>query len=71
VPRQKVYLVFFGNDWGEPTRDGAGNYAFANDPKKLAPYVQKMFKGLGTAGELWSGVMTQYCDFLFTKRPAY
>ena len=24
--------------------------------------LQKMFKGLGTGGELWSGVMTQYCE---------
>src|SRR5262249_32213981 len=24
--------------------------------------LQELFKGLGTNGELWSGVMTQYCD---------
>ena len=35
---------------------------FAGDPKGVAPDLQAFFKGLGTNGELWSGVMTQYCQ---------
>ena len=26
------------------------------------PYLQRFFKGLGTGGEGWSAVFTQYCD---------
>jgi serine protease len=32
----------------------------------VAPYLQQLFKGLGTGGELWSGVMTQYCQGVAT-----
>ena len=28
----------------------------------MAPRLQQLFKGIGTRGELWSGVMTQYCE---------
>jgi serine protease len=58
----KVYLVFYGSQWGTQGTDGGGNATFSGDPKAGAPLVQKLFKGLGTNGEAWSGVMTQYCD---------
>jgi serine protease len=59
---EKVYLVFYGSQWGTRGTDANGNMTFSNDPSGEAPYVQKLFKGLGTGGELWSGVMTQYCQ---------
>jgi len=58
----KVYLVFWGSQWGTQGTDASGNLTFTGDPKTGAPVVQKLFKGLGTGGESWSGVMTQYCD---------
>lgn len=58
----KVYLVFWGSQWGTPTTNASGNLTFSNDPDSGAPYIQNLFKGLGTGGELWSGTMTQYCD---------
>ena len=58
----KVYLVFYGSQWGSQGTDSGGNLTFSGDPKAGAPVVQKLFKGLGTGGEAWSGVMTQYCD---------
>ena len=58
----KVYIVFYGNQWGTSSTDSNGNLNFSNDPSGAAPYLQQMFKGLGTGGELWSGTMTQYCD---------
>ncbi|GGM92813.1 hypothetical protein GCM10009721_18290 [Terrabacter tumescens] len=59
---EKVYLVFYGSQWGTQGTDSGGNLTFTGDPKSGAPVVQKLFKGLGTGGEAWSGVMTQYCD---------
>ena len=58
----KIYLVFWGTQWGTQGTDSAGNLTFSNDPAQGAPYLQKLFKGLGTGNELWSGTMTQYCD---------
>lgn len=47
----RVYLVFYGSQW---TSGG--------DPNGAAAYLQSLYKGVGTGGELWSGSMTQYCD---------
>ena len=58
----KVYLVFWGTQWGTQGTDGSGNLTFSSDTAGGAPKLQNMFKGLGTGGEGWSGVMTQYCD---------
>ncbi|HEV3169598.1 MAG TPA: hypothetical protein VGZ32_04635 [Actinocrinis sp.] len=58
----KVYLVFYGSQWGKQSTDANGNLAFSNDAKKGAAAAQMMFKGLGTGSEQWSGTMTQYCD---------
>lgn len=60
--KPKVYLVFYGSQWGTQGSDGGGNLTFTGDPSNGAPYLQKLMKGLGTGGEQWSGVMTQYCD---------
>ena len=58
----KIYLVFWGSQWGTETTNASGNMTFSHDPDAGAPYIQNLFKGLGTGGELWSGTMTQYCD---------
>jgi serine protease len=58
----KVYLVFWGNQWGTQSTDANGNITFSADHDHGAPYIQQLFKGLGTNSELWSGTMTQYCD---------
>ena len=58
----KVYLVVYGSQWGTQGTDSNGNATFTGDAHGAVPYLQQMFKGLGTGGELWSGVMTQYCD---------
>lgn len=58
----KVYLVVYGNQWGTAGTDANGNLTLTGDPVGAVPYLQNLFKGLGTGGELWSGTMTQYCD---------
>jgi serine protease len=63
---EKVYLVFYGSQWGTQGTDGSGNVTLSGDPSGEAPYLQKLMKGLGTNGELWSGVMTQYCQGVAT-----
>ncbi|HEY2443148.1 MAG TPA: hypothetical protein VGI31_08445 [Streptosporangiaceae bacterium] len=59
---EKVYLVFFGSQWGTHSTNSNGDTVFSNDPSGMAPYAQELLKGVGTNNELWSGVMTQYCD---------
>jgi hypothetical protein len=63
---EKVYLVFYGSQWGTQGTGSNGNITLTGDPSKEAPYAQQFLKGLGTGGELWSGVMTQYCDGVAT-----
>lgn len=58
----RVYLVFWGSQWGTAGTDANGYTTLTGDTKGAAPYMQKWIKGLGTNGELWSGTMTQYCD---------
>jgi serine protease len=59
---EKVYLVFYGSQWGSQSTNGSGDVTLSGDPSAEAPRLQEFFKGLGTGSELWSGVMTQYCD---------
>jgi Putative Ig domain len=59
---EKVYLVFFGSQWGTQSTNGNGDVTLSGDPNGVAPYLQELFKGLGSGNELWSGVMTQYCE---------
>jgi serine protease len=58
----KVYLVFYGTQWGSQSTDGNGNAAFTGDPSHGASAAQQMFKGIGTNNELWSADLTQWCD---------
>jgi putative Ig domain-containing protein len=60
--QEKVYLVFYGAQWGTPGTDANGNVTLSGDPSGEAPYLQQFLKGLGTDNETWSGTATQYCD---------
>jgi hypothetical protein len=60
--KERVYLVFWGTQWGSAGTDVNGNTTFTGDWAGLAPRLQQLFKGIGAGGELWSGVMTQYCE---------
>jgi serine protease len=59
---EKVYLVFWGTQWGTESTGRGGNLTFSKDSAGGAARLQNLFKGLGTGNELWSGAMTQYCD---------
>ena len=59
---EKVYLVFWGSQWGTQGANGSGYATFSGDSAGVAPDLQAFFTGLGTGGETWSGVMTQYCN---------
>ena len=58
----KVYLVFYGTQWGTQSTNGSGDATFSGDPSGAAPVAQEMFKGIGTGNELWSADLTQWCD---------
>ncbi|RAG86284.1 hypothetical protein DN069_07445 [Streptacidiphilus pinicola] len=58
----KVYLVFYGTQWGTQSTDGNGNLKFTGDSAGAASAAQQMFKGIGTNGETWSADLTQWCD---------
>ena len=58
----KVYLVFYGTQWGTQSTDANGNLKFSGDTYGAAGVAQQMFKGIGTNGELWSADLTQWCD---------
>ncbi|MDJ0344470.1 putative Ig domain-containing protein [Streptomyces sp. H10-C2] len=58
----KVYLVFYGTQWGTQSTDANGNAKFSGDANNAAPAAQQMFKGIGTNNELWSADLTQWCD---------
>ena len=58
----KVYIVFYGNQWGTSSTDGNGNLKFSNDSAGVASVAQQMFKGIGTNNETWSADLTQWCD---------
>ena len=60
--KNKVYLVFYGSQWGTQGTDSNGNATFSGDPDGGAPVAQQMFKGIGTGNELWSADLTQWCD---------
>jgi hypothetical protein len=58
----RVYLVFWGSQWGTAGADGNGYTTLTGDSQASAARLQGFFKGLGTGSESWSGVMTQYCE---------
>jgi hypothetical protein len=57
----KVYLVFWGTQWGTETVTN-GIHTYSGDPSGEATRLQQMYQGIGTINETWSGVMTQYCE---------
>jgi serine protease len=61
----RVYLVFWGSQWGTHGTKvvGANTYdTYSGDPNGMAPDLEAFFTGLGTDSETWSGVATQYCQ---------
>jgi hypothetical protein len=64
--KPKVYLIFYGSQWGTSSTDANGNLTFSGDPRAAAPRLQQFFKGVGTNNELWSGTQTQYCEGVAT-----
>jgi len=60
--KSKVYLVFYGTQWGTQSTDANGNAKFSGDAQGVASVAQQMFKGIGTNNELWSADLTQWCD---------
>ncbi len=59
---ERVYMVFYGSQWGTQGTNSNGDVTLSGDPSGQAPYQQELYKGIGTGGELWSGVMTQFCQ---------
>jgi len=57
----KVYLVFYGTQWGTQSVSN-GISSFSGDSAGAAGAAQKMFQGIGTNNELWSADLTQWCD---------
>ena len=62
----RVFLIFWGSQWGTQSTNSHGYATLSGDPAGIAPDLQAFFTGLGTGGELWSGVMTQYCQGVAT-----
>ncbi|MEO6137846.1 MAG: PPC domain-containing protein [Luteimonas sp.] len=60
--QNKVYLVFYGTQWGTSSTDANGNLKFTNDAAGAAGAAQQMFKGIGTNGETWQNELTQWCN---------
>src|SRR5579871_2888019 len=69
--KTKVYLVFYGTQWGTQSTDANGDAKFTGDPDSAASAVQEMFKGIGTNNELWSADLTQWCDGSTVSAGAY
>jgi hypothetical protein len=68
----KVYLVFWGSQWGTVHQSGA-NLTFSNDLLGAAPYLQNFMRGLFGSQDTWSTSTTQYCQGVpknTTKCPA-
>lgn len=62
----KVYLVVWGSQWGTPSTNSSGDVVMSSDKDQAVPYQQDFFKGLGSAGDGWSAVLTQYCEGIAT-----
>jgi serine protease len=58
----QVYLIFYGTQWGTAGTDANGYTTFTGDSSGAAVAAQKMFKGIGTNGELWQADLTQWCE---------
>src|SRR5262249_19995006 len=53
----RVYVVFWGSQWGSSSTDANGYLSLSGDASGVAPRLQAMYKGIGTNNETWSGVM--------------
>ena len=62
----KVYLIYWGSQWGTQSTNSQGNPVFSGDPNSMAPYLEAFLEGLGSNSEGWSQVMTQYCQGVST-----
>ena len=62
----KVYIVYWGSQWGTPSINESGDTTFSGDTVGMAPYQQQLFRGIGTHTEPWSHVPTQYCQGVAT-----
>jgi serine protease len=62
VGSPKVYLIFYGSEWGTASTATDGATTLSGDLAGMAPYVYRFLAGLGTTGDTWSNVLTQYCD---------
>ena len=69
--KTKVYVVFYGTQWGTQSTDAKGDAKFTGDPDGAASAAQEMFKGIGTNSELWSADLTQWCDGSTVSAGAY
>src|SRR5205807_8058549 len=58
----KVYLVYWGSQWGTAGTNGNGDTTLSGDTAGVAPVQQEFFKGVGTNHEGWSRVPSQYCQ---------
>jgi serine protease len=59
----KVYVVFWGTQWGTPsTAGGDVTFPASGDPANAAPYVQDFLRGLYGGSDTWSTSTTQYCQ---------
>jgi len=61
----RVYLVFWGSQWGTESTSG-GYQVFSGDPNGMAPFLEAFYSGLGSNNELWSADATQYCQGVTT-----
>ena len=66
----KVYIVYYGNQWGTQTLNASGDDVFSNDSYGAAAVAEEMFKDIGTGGELWSADLTQWCDGPYATKGA-
>lgn len=58
----KVYVVFYGNQWGSAGTNGLPT----TDPSGVAPLYTKFISSLYGAGDNWSTSTTQYCSGVAT-----
>ena len=58
----KVYVVYYGTQWGTRSTNSSGDSVFTGDSDGAAAKAEEMFKGIGTNNELWSADLTQWCD---------
>src|SRR5262249_51319891 len=59
---EKIYLVFYGSQWGSQGTNANGDVVLSGDPSGQAPYQQELYKGVGPGGAGWWGLMPQYCE---------